>query len=638
MTQVSKKPCSGFAAAWLLFLSIYILFPPLSFADDGPYVDGLIREASSRRLFERQEWRALVHYRPTLARGFHSVIDDPVFFLSDAGKEDPQKEMEATIRAFFMTGEKNGLHPRCRFVARFSWLKKELNIDESLLPPADCSGFKEYIGAIKPESSVLIFPVAHMNSPASMFGHTLLRIDSGTESKLLSYAVNYSAFTDETNGIAFAFKGIFGYYKGYFTILPYYEKIKEYSDIEKRDMWEYRLNFTKEEVRRIVEHIWELKDIYSYYYFFDENCSYNLMLVLEAGRPGLDLAGAVPPWVIPMDTITAVEGAGLGSGEPFYRPSRATRIGYIESVTAPYHQTLAKEIAEGYRDPEEALNGPGMDRAEEIKTLDLAVEYIQYLYSKKKLEREEYLKRYIKILSARSTLGKSGGYDIPRPASPDTGHGPSRVFAGAGVKRGASYLSLGIRPANHALMDPDAGYLQGAAISFLDTEFRYNLTERKLSLERLTVLEITSISEVGRFFKPVSWKASAGVFREEFSKREHRTVFRVNGGPGISFNRGGLFYLFAEPALKVGGGLEDGYSLGGVLTAGFLKQVTGSWKTQAQARAEDYWLGDRHTVFAIEANQIFSVNANNALNLNFKRERFDGFYSSEINFAWNRYF
>ena len=64
-----------------------------------------------------------------------------------------------------------------------------------------------------------------------------------------------------SNGFAYAVKGIFGLYKGYYSILPYYVKVREYNDLERRDVWEYTLNLTPPEVVRMFRHIWELRDI-----------------------------------------------------------------------------------------------------------------------------------------------------------------------------------------------------------------------------------------------------------------------------------------------------------------------------------------------------------------------------------------
>ncbi len=139
-----------------------------------------------------------------------------------------------------------------------------------MLPVLRCNELENFLKALSPRSATLVFPTAYMNSPASMFGHTLIRIDGDYQSRLISYAINYAANTGDEGGISYLIKGLFGYFKGYFSILPYYEKIEEYNDLDMRDMWEYELNLSEDEVRRMVLHIWELKDIYSYYYFFDE--------------------------------------------------------------------------------------------------------------------------------------------------------------------------------------------------------------------------------------------------------------------------------------------------------------------------------------------------------------------------------
>jgi len=118
-----------------------------------------------------------------------------------------------------------------------------------------------------------------------MFSHTLLTIDTGYTNKRLSNAVNYAAFTEGRTGMSFALRGLVGLFKGYYTVMPYYKKIQEYSDINQRDIWEYELNLTPDEIRRMIRHIKELDLIYTDYYFFDENCSYNLLFLLEAARP-----------------------------------------------------------------------------------------------------------------------------------------------------------------------------------------------------------------------------------------------------------------------------------------------------------------------------------------------------------------
>jgi hypothetical protein len=65
-----------------------------------------------------------------------------------------------------------------------------------------------------------------------MYGHTLLTIETANKSSLLAYSVSYSATTRETFGPSFAVKSIVGLYPGYFSVLPYYAKLQEYSDVD----------------------------------------------------------------------------------------------------------------------------------------------------------------------------------------------------------------------------------------------------------------------------------------------------------------------------------------------------------------------------------------------------------------------
>lgn len=82
-----------------------------------------------------------------------------------------------------------------------------------------------------------------------------------------------------------------GGYPGLFALVPYQEKLSEYRSLENRDLWEYRLNLTQAETERMVEHVWELKQIKFDYFFFDENCSYRLLELLQVARPSLRLTG-----------------------------------------------------------------------------------------------------------------------------------------------------------------------------------------------------------------------------------------------------------------------------------------------------------------------------------------------------------
>jgi hypothetical protein len=345
-------------------------------------------KAEAQSLSSSSYWHTLLHYQHRL-RGWKSRVDDPDFFLSAVGRHDPEAELRATLTAIFEPVREGEAHAAVRFPARLEWLKAELGIPDAELPLPYSPEFEEIFQGIKAESVTLVFPTAFMNTPASLFGHTLLHIGSGRKSPLLNQAVNYSAFTPEKNILSFAFKGIFGFYEGYYNVVPYYQKVQEYNDIEQRDVWEYKLNLTPAEIRRLMLHVFEMRDIHSDYYFFTENCSYNLLYLLDAARPGYEMAAQTPPWVIPIDTIRLMRKCEF-IGEPVYRPSRATKLRHMNANMSEKTVALALAVARGLR-PAESVSAGGLNEGEQRQTLDLAAECLQSWYGKKKLSRDEYV-------------------------------------------------------------------------------------------------------------------------------------------------------------------------------------------------------------------------------------------------------
>ena len=617
----------------LLFLSI-CLFPVHDINAEDPYLNQLILTAKEKHLAQKRYWQILLHYKPSL-HGVTSLIDDPVFFLAKDGKHNPENELVATLKAFFQPVKADMEHPRCRFVARYEWLKEQLHINEKYLPSPPCRKFHRIFKKVQPRSAVMIFPCSHINSPASMFGHTLINIEGPFKSKLLSYAVNYSAITDETNGLSYAFKGIFGLYKGYFSVLPYYQKIREYNDLERRDIWEYELNLDQDEVRRMFYHIWELQDIYSDYFFFGENCSYNILFLLEAARPSLNLTDQCRPWVIPVDTIRVVKTNNLVK-HAYYRPSKATRITHIVSMMPAYEQKIAKKIINNELNPAE-LSAHGLDISGQKRVLDLAIEIIEYRYLKKKLTRDEYRTRYLSLLKARSKLGPptKGEKGIPVPVSPDLGHGSNRLDMGIGSISHDFFYELNIRPAYHCLLDPDDGYLTGSQIEFANLCLRHYPNKHRFELYSLDLINIVSLSPRNRFLRPISWKVETGFCQKMFEDKEEHMVYRFNPGGGFAYESPlGLTYFMLESDFQLGGHFHNNICLGFGGSAGILKRVTKRWKIHLWSRKIYHYI-DSHQVLSIHLDQDIKINADNSIDLYLSRHKEFGICYSEVKLNWS---
>lgn len=603
-------------------------------------VDQLVSRANDLQLHKERDWEALLHYAKTLYGGSRSRIDDERFFLSPVGRTDSKAELEATLRSFFISPTKDGEHTACRFPARYEWLRDRLGIDDSQLPRFSCTERDKTLGSVEATSAVLVFPVGHINSPASMFGHTLLRIDGSSRSNLISYAVNYSADTTDTNGFIYAWKGLTGRYKGYYSMMPYYIKVKEYNDLEHRDMWEYNLKLSTAEVGRMLNHIWELQNIHSSYYFLDENCSYNLLFLIEAARPELHLTDQTGVFVLPTQTVRIVMASGIVEGV-HYRPSQGTKIRKIASLLDRDGQKAAYDLATSTAQPE-GIRTKKISDSEKMKILDLAAEYTQYRFARKEMAQGAYSKLYLTILGERSRLGMPlhDPYDMDEPQRPETGHDTTKIAVGGGARRGEAFAEVNIRPEFHGLLDPDQGYLRGAQIKFLDTSLRYDIRSEKIELKTLHIVDIFSITPRDMFFSPVSWKVNTGLDTEAMANGRDYLIYRLNTGGGFSHASpfGGIMYGLGELDLNAGEKIRGKVTIGPGLSMGDVEQITGWWKLHLGARGMWYKLGDDRYSLKVTLAQNVRLTRNNSLNLDYSEEYVNRHRISEVSMLWNYYF
>lgn len=595
------------------FCSVYLFLsfcsPSTSSALTINPVEELKKRSVDGILHRERPFEVLLHYRRHGERR-ESLVDDPAFFLSPTGKHDPQSELAALIDALFADPSLGDSHPICRFPARSQWIIDRLSIPDSLLPHPRCEKLSSFLDDVKPEVAFLVFPSAHTNGPASMFGHTLIRIGAEKSSDLLSHAVNYAAHADDTNGLLYAFKGIFGLYPGYYSILPHFEKLKEYRDLEQRDVWEYRLLLTKEEVRRMALHVWELNEQRSDYFFFDENCSFDLLFLIEAARPTLRLAESYwerPSfWVIPVDTIHTLRKEGV-LGESLYRPSRATRIRHRASLLPPGLRERARDMGEGIRPPSDHADKESP--REKTLLLDLASDYVQYLYANQTITPETYRQRFHALLKERSRIPDAVDLSPPpRPPEPESGHRPGRVIISGGWDENRRYLQLEGRPAYHDILDPPDGYTPGAEINFMTIAGRYYPDDEKLLLERLTPVEILSLAPRDTFFKPVSWKVRGGIERYDTGRRRHSLGGRLETGGGVAWEAGGglILSLFADADLRVTDRLPDGGALGVGVSASLTGHPTPGWGIDLTGRGSTFFI-DPHQEYSLTLSQSLAI-------------------------------
>ncbi len=622
----------------LVFAAAALLAAAPAAADDA-YLRELVARSRELGLAERPEWLKLGHYVTNLAGpGVHSLVDSPGFFNAGDGKADPRAELEATLAAFFSPppASPQVQHAQCAFVARYGWLAEELRFDARRLPPRACPRYLEWRAALDAEHLTLVFASAYLNNPSSMYGHTLLRVDARGQdehTRLLAYAINFAADTDEKNGLLFAVKGLFGGYPGTYSVLPYYLKVREYGDIENRDLWEYELDLAPQEVDRVLRHAWELLPAYFAYYFFDENCSYHLLGLLQVARPELQLTAPFRLWALPSDTLREVARTPGLVRRVVYRPANSTIIERRIAGMPAEERRMARDLGIGSATAASLpLGALPAERAAAV--VETGYDYLTYRRASGERDVADPQALGRALLLARSRIdAPSQAPRIEPGVRPDRGHGTSRVSAGFGRRAGESFQELAYRPTYHDILDDDAGYARGAQIEFFDLRLR-RYERRGTRVERFTPIDIFSVAPRDEFLHPKSWGLSAG-WRRVLAKRGREPLAAaLDGQLGGAWKLpgDGLAYVMAQVSARAHHDLERGYALGAGPRLGALVDPLPGWRVHAYAQGLADFAGERDNPrsLGLQARWTLAQNAALAFDLSRNREAGQSFSSALV--------
>ena len=597
-----------------------------AFAQDAtlPPVDKLKSLASSK------QWSHLLHYRKHPFSGrYISQNDSPNFFLAENGKSSLIAELQADLQQFLLTDLADNQSAQCQFPARYHWLKQQL--PELKFVDQPCSELDQWRNQLSAEYLTLIFPASHINSPSSMYGHTLIRLDKKdtASNKLLAHSVNFAANADpDDNELVFSWKGLTGGYPGVVSVLPYYAKTNEYSHMEYRDIWEYKLNLNKEETDQFVRHTWETKDTFFDYFFFDENCSYRLLALLDASSERIDVTDDFTFTAIPVDTIRALQKRGLVD-DTEYRPSAASEMEHKSQLVSKHVLETARTLVEQSNDIQSSMLK--LNEQEKIQALELAYAYARYLAVQKRKANPVLRKRTLDILSARAKYSNSAGFDaIPVPSyRDDQGHLSRRLHVKGGstfsdTRSGTradhlGFIDLNYRAAFHDVMDPPQGFLPGSQIQMGNLSLRL-WDGGAVRLQQFQVIDILSLTHQTYFQQPIAWSVSGGLDRFIGADAELYGYLHTSFGKAW-LTPMGRFYSLAQVQLMADNQFHKGVQLSIGPRLGWLWQGN-----QIQAQLETNWQGlswlDKTKRTEVKANLGWRLSSNSQLKLEAKSQHF----------------
>ena len=548
------------------------------------------------------------------------------FFLAANGKSEPLLELRENYKYLFSDAAADKEF-RCKYPARYRFLCEKLNkkCDLSFL---SCPKLSAWLAPLKGSRLNIIFASAFLENPASMFGHTFLRLDNPNRleaAPILEQTVNFAARTNNRErGLFFALKGLTGAFRGTFSMSPYFTHVREYGDIDNRDLWEYELSFTDEEISWMLLHLWELKNAYFDYYFIDENCSFHLLGLLDAARPSLRLSSEFKWYAVPSDTLRSVINRKDLLKKVHYRPAKTIIIREQELRLSNTEKVLAKALVDKSNDPGMLKTLGSLPERKHAMILELAYDYSSYKFNKTGEIQSDRIKEKLHwLLSERNKL------NVPsqRPpldankAHPVSGHKSRRARLALGYENDSFFLEPELRFLYHDSMDPSAGFMRGASLEFLKAAFRFYTESEKTEFEKLEIIAVRSAPPRGFYIKPFSWLAYLGAERQSFDTGRSSLIPSARLAGGLSYAPYEVFdfnsYIGGD--LSASGRFIDGFNIAPTAEISLGYAPIDKLRIAASANTRRFILDAEKNTFQFSLEQRLTISANSALALKISR-------------------
>lgn len=489
-------------------------------------------------------WKKLLHFEDSLGT---SEIENADFFLSPIGRTNPQAEFAATLRAFqnHQLDDKTGDEVLCKYPARALFMRSHgYKVKD---PLANCVALKKWLGDANELSISIVYADGYLENPASFYGHLLFKLNNGANSNLLTNSLNFGArVPDNENPIMYILKGLVGGYGAEYSSNHYYRYNINYSEVEMRDLWDYKLNLNAQEAMLLATHAWELLFTDYTYYFTSRNCAYHIAKMLEVVVEGT-LIEVQDPFVLPISVFDSLVNAKTRSGNKAVssierQPSRQSRFRNQYHALTKKEQDSLEFLLNEAQWKDELLK---YNVQQQIAIVDATLEYLNFvLVITDNNEAAKQKKRTLQKYRIRLPLAEEKPTLEVKPL-PHTSHYPTTTRVGLGYHdENKAFASVMFRPAFYDFLSTGGGILPNSALSMMETELR--LDKNKLTLSSLKLLNIETM-QLNATGLPgdygLSWKLTVGNDRNFIDDVQDSNEFFIEGGAGKAIQVGNWVFL-----------------------------------------------------------------------------------------------
>ncbi len=483
--------------------------------------------------YNSKTWRRLLFFENGKFKAYHHEW----FYLSE--RVSLAKEWELSldaIRTKKNVGREKILFA-CAFPARYSYIQKY----HPEFVNEKCPSFSEWERELAVKDIYLVYASSYVSNPASMFGHSFLRLSRGGVSRssaLNDYSVGFMALTNNNDSsFSYAIKGITGGYVGNYEVKPFYMNVGLYQSAEDRDLWQYKLNLSQSQVNFFVKILWELSQNTGFsYYFFDENCSSQLLKTLQIVDEDFNFfEGRHFIFAHPIETIKWARASVVEKDELFY-PA-------INKVLRKRLREMTGDERARYQKLKKNING--LDKESSIRVLDALIDFYKFESYRKnsnlKKNEQEIMNAILKRRAALKVVSEKFEYIANKSEEPILFHDPNSLSLGISQVGDDLVGNFDFKLGYHGLTDGSRGHDGFSFIDYLGVKTTFD--QDSLKLREVNFVEIHSLAPFLLEAQTYSWNFKMDFMRRDFLLDENH--FNLGGALGVSVFRGNsIFFSF----------------------------------------------------------------------------------------------
>ncbi len=462
------------------------------------------------------------------------VIQDPNLFAFSQTL-NIQEELSASIKVV----KKNDEITRrfiCKFPARAFWINKRFGNGENI-KFTHCSQLNEYLKAVDAKSISLVYASENLVSPSSFMGHSFLKLNGYHNQE---HSVSYFTQVDTINIPKLMYESIVEGKEGFFIVAPFQEVMEQYGAVEARNIYEYKLDLTEEEIELIVLHLWELKDLKIDYFFHKHNCATISLDILGVAKTRV--TRPIDEWLSPIDIVKIVNEADLVT-ESTVTPS-------LDWQVKAFGQNIPIDIKYEINEAVESGNLLKLEHQSDFDNIArLYADVVNKHFYQSGAINQSFWRNNQTVISTWDFNLDTAEIDVSKFKNPLNRLKDSQVAMSFHTNNSSPYTTFSWLPASHTINDDNRHAFSESSLSILATQLF--LDRNRVKIDQLTLYGIEQYIPYDSVTNSLSGGFSIQYSGFDAISYKTENVFSVLGHIGVSSKFHASLQLYSTIGAKI---------------------------------------------------------------------------------------